>query len=144
MVPSRPGYAMHFRSHSRGSYSGRTQVLASLGLGLCPVGGEARALDKSGAPYKHKRCHCHEEEVLGEVVEEKEEEEVLREPREEPGRFEGLPWPDGAPLPPDALSHPFEYSNGALTRTIPRQCLSGWADVGGWVIWSPRWCQRST
>ena len=73
---SRSGYALHLRSHPRVSYSGHTQALAALGLGLCGVGGEARALCKlSGLPYKHKRCmevHVEEgeevEEVAGEGV----------------------------------------------------------------------------
>ena len=28
-----------------------------------------------------------------------------------------------------ALAHPFEYSNGALVRKVPDQCLSDWAEV---------------
>ena len=27
------------------------------------------------------------------------------------------------------LWHPFEYSNGALVRKVPDQCLSDWAEV---------------
>ena len=33
------------------------------------------------------------------------------------------------PFPTVALAHPFEYSNGALVRKVPDQCLSDWAEV---------------
>ena len=134
---TRAGYAFHLRTHAKESYEGHPEVLASLGLGLCERGGEARALSR-GRIYRHKRCD--DAQLEERVVEEVEEcEEAEWEGVAERSDFEGLPWPEAVPFPPCVLAHPFDYSNEPVVRKVPVQCLSGWAEVvrrrwsRGWI-----------
>ena len=77
------------------------------------------------APIQAQEVYVEEGEEVKEVC----GEDV---PRVVVERFVGMPWP--VPFRPVALAQPFEYSNGALVRKVPDQCLSDWAEVvRSWV-----------
>ena len=116
------------RNHSPEDYAGEEELLKTYGIGICPIGGEARKLSKRGTICGHS---CRPRVVQAQVGEVSSHNDDVGD-RVEVEWSSDLPWPSGVPLPPKVILHPLHLSlpqPGSVIMRVPNHAIADWTRV---------------
>jgi hypothetical protein len=114
--------ATHLRTHHSDTshYRHMEAQLKALGVGFCPIGGEARPLLKDKLRFKAHRCEEAVRRAQHNVVE-----------RDRPAEWHAdAAWPEGVPFPPKGIAPPLALDMPTnIVKVIPDNMLGPWSDI---------------